>query len=72
MRRPRAHGGGTRQAGEPTHRRPADLAAPLCGLGAERFAELDKRLAETDKRVQLQIELAVRDALDKRNNKPFG
>lgn len=34
---------------------------------AERFAELDKRLGEVDKRVQLQIELAVRNALDKRD-----
>jgi vacuolar-type H+-ATPase subunit I/STV1 len=36
---------------------------------AERFAEYDKRLAETDRRVQLQIELAVRNALDKRDGK---
>ncbi len=39
---------------------------------AERFAEYDKRLAETDRRVQLQIELAVRNALDKRNDKALG
>ena len=36
---------------------------------AERFAEYDKRLAETDRRVQLQIDLAVRNALDKRNDR---
>ncbi len=36
---------------------------------AERFAEYDKRLAEIDQRVQLQIELAVRNALDKQNAK---
>jgi hypothetical protein len=36
---------------------------------AERFAEYDKRLADTDKRVQLQIELAVRNALDKQSAK---
>ncbi len=35
----------------------------------ERFAEYDKRLAEIDKRVQLQIDLAVRNALDKRDGK---
>jgi len=35
----------------------------------ERFTEFDKRLAETDRRVQLQIELAVRNALDKRDGK---
>jgi hypothetical protein len=33
---------------------------------AERFAELDKRLIESDRRVALQIELAVRNELDKR------
>ncbi len=31
----------------------------------ERFVELDKRLAATDKQVQLQIEFAVRNAIDK-------
>ena len=36
---------------------------------AERFTEYDKRLAETDRRVQLQIDLAVRNALDKRDSK---
>ena len=35
----------------------------------ERFAEYDKRLAETDRRVQLQIDLAVRNALDKRDDR---
>jgi hypothetical protein len=35
---------------------------------AERFAELDKRLDETDRRVQVQIELAVHKVLGKPND----
>ncbi len=36
---------------------------------AERFAAYDRRLDETDRRLQLQIDLAVRNALDKRDGK---
>jgi len=32
----------------------------------ERFAELDKRLGEMDRRIELQIELGVRKALERR------
>ena len=32
----------------------------------ERFAELDKRLGEMDKRIEVQIELAVRKELERR------
>ena len=35
---------------------------------SERFSELDKRLSEIDKRIDLKIEIAMRDYLDKLYN----
>lgn len=36
---------------------------------AERFTELDKRLAETDRRTQAEIKLAIREELDRRESR---